>query len=117
MAVVKELNVTDNNFQDQKFAFLNECSKIFNGHAVPNSQLFEVNRIKDVIKFYNVRVDVRTPYEQLDTSIANLHIIPEARRFNPETDGVSAFPKSSTLVSGLKHRKKYKSYIAKTSWP
>lgn len=31
--------------------------------------------------------------------------------------GVSAFPKSSTIVTGLKARKKYEGYTAKHSWP
>lgn len=78
--------------------------------------------LDDVIEFYSKPVDVRTPYESLIqdpavNEIKNLHIVPEARRFDPQQDGVSAFPKSSTLVTGLKYRKKYKGHIAKTSWP
>jgi large subunit ribosomal protein L50 len=38
-----------------------------------------------------------------------------------ETDtlfgGVSAFPKSSTIIQGLRAKKKYKGYEAKKSWP
>ncbi|XP_070505976.1 large ribosomal subunit protein mL50 [Chironomus tepperi] len=113
--VVKELNVT--NFQEKKFNLLNECSKVFNGHFVPNSRIYEMKSIKDVTEFYQTPVNCRTPYEELDQSIPNLHIISEAKRYDPETDGVSAFPKSSTLVTSLKHRKKYKGHIAKSSWP
>lgn len=71
----------------------------------------------NVIEFYTTPVHTQTPYETLDQTVPNLHIIPGYRRFNPEVDGVSAFPKSSTLVTGLKYRKKYKGHIAKTSWP
>lgn len=113
--VVKELNVT--NFQERKFDLLNECSKIFGGHFVPNSRIYEMKSIKDVTEFYLTPVDCRTPYEELDQSIPNLHIIQEAKRYDPETDGISAFPKSSTLVTSLKHRKKYKGHVEKSSWP
>lgn len=75
--------------------------------------------LDDVIEFYTAPIVKLTPYETLvkDNSVPNLHIIPEYRRYNPDEDGVSAFPKSSTLVTGLKYRKKYKGHIAKTSWP
>lgn len=71
---------------------------------------------EDVIEFYTTPVDSRTPYETLDKTVPNLHILTEYKRYSPE-DGVSAFPKSSTLVTGLKYRNKYKGHIAKTSWP
>jgi large subunit ribosomal protein L50 len=67
--------------------------------------------------FYLTPVNRQTPYEKLEHDVPNLHIIQDYRRFNPEEDGVSAFPKSSCLVTGLKYRKKYKGHIAKTSWP
>lgn len=51
----------------------------------------------------------------------NLHIQTEPVRFNPETDtmfnGQTAFPCSSTIVTGLKAKKKYKGHEAKRSWP
>lgn len=71
----------------------------------------------DVIRFYTTPVNSQTPYETLDKTVPNLHIIADAKRYNPDEDGVSAFPKSSTLVTGLKYRKKYKGHTAKTSWP
>ena len=74
--------------------------------------------LDDVVDFYHTAIDVKTPYENLvQETVPNLHVIQDYRRFNPEEDGVSAFPKSSTLVTGLKYRKKYKGHIAKTSWP
>lgn len=75
--------------------------------------------LDDVYDFYMTPVDVQTPYQALvkENNLPNLHIIPEYRRYSPEEDGVSAFPRSSTLVTGLKYRNKYKGHIAKTSWP
>lgn len=73
----------------------------------------------DVIEFYSTPINQQTPFDTLvkENNVPNLHIIPEYRRYNPDEDGVSAFPKSSTLVTGLKYRKKYKGHTAKTSWP
>lgn len=51
----------------------------------------------------------------------NLQILNNYRRFHPEEDtmfnGITAFPKYSTLVSGLKYRKKYCGHSVKRSWP
>lgn len=105
------------NFEENKFDFLDKCSKIFDGHAVPNSRIYEMRCVKDVIGFYATPVNVQTPYEELDQSVPNLHIITEARRYDPETDGISAFPKSSTLVTGLRSRRKYRGHVEKSSWP
>lgn len=116
-AIAKDLGVSD--LKAKKFDFLDKCAITFNGHQIPNSRIYEMKTIQDVIEFYCTRVDIRTPYEELANSelVPNLHIIPHAHRYNPETDGVSAFPKSSTLVTGIKTRKVYKGHIAKTSWP
>lgn len=106
------------NFTAQKFELLSKCTAAFDNHYVPNSQLHAIKDLKDVIEFYEMKVDTRTPYEALDTSaVPNLHVLPHAKRYDPDENGVSAFPKSSTLVSGLKSRKKYKGHTAKTSWP
>lgn len=105
------------NFKEQKFELLAKCSAAFDNHYVPNSQLYEIKSLDDVLIFYETRVDTRTPYETLDTSVPNLHIIKEPRRYNPEEDGITAFPKSATLVTGLKSRKKYEGYTPKMSYP
>lgn len=135
-AIVKELKGVKD-FQAQKFEFLTRCSNAFSKHSVPNSLLFEIKSLgksphfsrvtqsfifvflDDVYDFYMTPVDVQTPYQALvkENNLPNLHIIPEYRRYSPEEDGVSAFPRSSTLVTGLKYRNKYKGHIAKTSWP
>ena len=75
-----------------------------------------------LLSFYKEPVDVRVPLDRLDDVELppNLHVQKEYHRFHPETDtmfnGVSAFPKSSTLVTGLKTKKKYAGYKAAPVW-
>nr|CAD7414663.1 unnamed protein product [Timema poppensis] len=77
----------------------------------------------DVIEYYQTPVSVKTPLDALKNIELppNLHIQHEYHRFHPETDtmfgGISVFTKSSTIVTGLKYKKKYKGHVAKTSWP
>jgi large subunit ribosomal protein L50 len=76
----------------------------------------------DVLEFYSTPVDTTLPMDRIAQNVPqNLHLIHEPKRFHPEDDemfgGNTAFPKSSTLVTGLKYRKKYKGHQAKTSWP
>uniref|UniRef100_A0A1B0DDT5 Large ribosomal subunit protein mL50 n=1 Tax=Phlebotomus papatasi TaxID=29031 RepID=A0A1B0DDT5_PHLPP len=107
---------------NDKFSFLEECRKKFN-YSVPNSLLHELSTVQDVIEFYESPVNTTLPMDTIKTEDLpeNLHIQSEYVRFHPEEDtmfgGVSAFPKSSTLVTGVKYRKKYRGHIAKTSWP
>lgn len=69
--------------------------------------------------FYTTPIDTTVPYDTLknmDDLPPNLHIQTDYHRFHPDTDtmfnGVSAFPKSSVLVTGLKYREKYKGFYA-----
>ncbi|XP_055377099.1 39S ribosomal protein L50, mitochondrial [Condylostylus longicornis] len=107
---------------DNKFKLLSACFEEFK-HSVPNSALHEIETIDDIIKFYETPVDTTVPYDALQKMDLpeNLHIQSDYLRFNPETDnmfnGQTAFPKSSTLVTGLKYRNKYPGYAAKRSWP
>ncbi len=79
--------------------------------------------LDDIVQFYNTEVNTTLPLDALQSMDlpSNLHIQTEYLRFHPETDtmfgGQTAFPKSSTIVTGLKARKKYKGHVAKTSWP
>jgi len=72
--------------------------------------------------FYLTPVDARVPLDKFkDVELpANLHIQYEYHRFHPDTDtkfgGISAFPKRSTIVTGMKYKKKYPGYTAKPSW-
>ncbi|KAG5672478.1 hypothetical protein PVAND_002605 [Polypedilum vanderplanki] len=113
--IAKELNVID--LQEKKFEFLNQCAITFNDHSVPNSRIHEMKTVADVIEYYQTPVTCRTPYEDLDRSVPNLHILDNAKRWSPEDGIPTAYPQSSTLVTGLKYRKKYPGHIAKTSWP
>ncbi len=76
----------------------------------------------DVLNFYTTPVDMTAPYDKLKTMELppNLHVLHDYYRFHPDTDtmfnGVSAFPKSSTIVSGLKTKKKYKGFDAGNPW-
>ena len=73
-------------------------------------------------EFYKTAVDIRVPLDKLkDVELPkNLSVQYEYHRFHPETDtlfgGLSAFPRQSTLVTGLKYKKKYAGYTAKPKW-
>jgi large subunit ribosomal protein L50 len=123
-SIAEGLNIKNNTklSQQQKFQFLSACFTAFK-HSVPNSQLHEVSSLNDVIAFYQTPVDVTLPLDPVNTVDLpeNLHIQHEPLRFHPQTDtmfgGKTAFPKSSTIVTGLKYKDKYKGHIAKKSWP
>lgn len=72
----------------------------------------------DVIAFYETPINAFLPLDELTTRKLppNLHIEHNYTRFNPETDkmfgGHTAFPQSSTIVTGIKYRKKYPGYDA-----
>uniref|UniRef100_A0A182KA93 Uncharacterized protein n=1 Tax=Anopheles christyi TaxID=43041 RepID=A0A182KA93_9DIPT len=97
---------------EKKFAFLSACGNTF-GHWVPNSMLHEVQTVDDATVFYQTPIDTRLPLDAIRSVELpeNLHIQQDYVRFHPETDtmfgGKSAFPKSSTVVTGLKYKKKY----------
>lgn len=80
--------------------------------------------IKDeIIAFYQTPISTTLPLDAMKTMElpTNLHIQHEYVRFHPETDtrfdGKTAFPRSSTIVTGLKARKKYEGHVQKRSWP
>lgn len=88
---------------------------------MPNSLLHEIRTVQDVIEFYSTPVDTTLPMDRIQ-NIAdlpeNLHIQQEYVRYSPEDRffETTAFPKSSTLVSGIQTRRKYKGHEAKRSW-
>lgn len=63
--------------------------------------------------FYETPINTFLPLDELTTRELppNLHIEHNYTRFNPSTDsmfgGKTAFPGSSTIVTGIKYRKKY----------
>ncbi|CAB3221332.1 unnamed protein product [Arctia plantaginis] len=107
---------------EKKYAVLKACFEE-TGYDVPNSRLHSIESVDDLQDFYSTPVDKATPFEALKRMDLpkNLHVQPDVVRFHPEKDtkfgGLSAFPKSSTIVSGLKTKKKYEGYEAKRSWP
>uniref|UniRef100_A0A023G4G5 Large ribosomal subunit protein mL50 n=1 Tax=Amblyomma triste TaxID=251400 RepID=A0A023G4G5_AMBTT len=107
-----------------KFRLLTRCIKEF-GHDIPSSQLMNVKCADDVVEFFSTPIEGLSPYETLvkqkDQLPKNLHVVPNYVRFHPETDtffgGVNAYPGTSTIVTGLKAKKKYKGYVASPTWP
>ncbi|XP_014240241.1 39S ribosomal protein L50, mitochondrial [Cimex lectularius] len=105
-----------------KFELFNECFKRFN-HSVPNSILHTIKRYDDLLAFYGTPVSEVLPLDKLKSIDLppNLHIQYEPLRFHPDDDtmfkGQTAFPKSNTLVTGIRTRKKYKGCKVVDSWP
>ncbi|XP_012233197.1 large ribosomal subunit protein mL50 [Linepithema humile] len=104
-----------------RFKLFVACEEEFK-HSIPNSLLHTVETIEDLKRFYTTSVDTATPYEalrKLDLP-KNLHIQQDYHRFHPDTDtmfdGKTAFPKSSTLVTGLKYKKKYPGHMQDNPW-
>lgn len=107
---------------DKKYKFLSACANKI-GHGVPNSLLHTIIQLDDAKKFYQTPVNTTLPLDTMQKLELpkNLHIEHEYTRFHPETDtmfnGISAFPQSSNLVTGLKTRKKYTGFTTKKPWP
>ncbi|KAF2895187.1 hypothetical protein ILUMI_10987 [Ignelater luminosus] len=107
---------------NKRFAVFNACYKEFQ-HCIPNSLLHTIETVDDVVKFYSTPVSTITPYENLKNIKlpANVHVQYDYHRFHPDTDskfgGITAFPRSSTIVSGLKYKGKYKGHEQRETWP
>lgn len=106
---------------DKKFQLLVALSNEFS-YKVPNSILHTMKKLGNVFDFYMTPVDTRVPYDKLQEMDLppNLHVIPNYHRFHPDEDtkfgGITAFPKSSTIISGLLTKKKYKGFNAGNPW-
>lgn len=104
-----------------RFNLFVACEQQLN-HSVPNSLLCDIETIGDLKKFYETPVDTKTPLEALERLDLpkNLHVRQEYIRFHPDTDtmfgGKTAFPKSSTIVTGLKYKKKYPGHKQADPW-
>ncbi|XP_054016171.1 uncharacterized protein LOC128896744 [Hylaeus anthracinus] len=96
----------------QRFNLFLACEQEFQ-HSIPNSVLFSIETIGNLKKYYQTPVGNCNPLDAMQTMELpkNLHINYEYHRFHPDTDtmfgGKTAFPKSSTIVTGLKYKKKY----------
>ncbi|XP_034188971.2 mitochondrial ribosomal protein L50 [Osmia lignaria lignaria] len=105
-------NETKINDPLQRFNLFLACEREFD-HLLNNSNLCFIETIADLKEYYQTPVGNATPWEvmrKMDLP-PNLHINYDYVRFHPDTDtifnGKTAFPKSSTLVTGLKYKKKY----------
>ncbi|XP_020287255.1 39S ribosomal protein L50, mitochondrial [Pseudomyrmex gracilis] len=104
-----------------RFKLFVACENEFK-HSIPNSLLHTIENIGDLKQFYSTSVDTTTPYDALRRMDLpkNLHIQYEYHRFHPDTDtmfnGKTAFPKSSTIVTGLKYKKKYPGHVQDDVW-
>ena len=71
--------------------------------------------VQDAVQFFQTEVRDTTPVEDMSRLDLpkNLHIQLEYDRFDPETDtlfgGRTAFPGHDTMVTSIKHQRKYKS--------
>lgn len=124
---------------NERYQVFNACYEEFQ-HGIPNSLLFSIETVEDVKKFYATPVSTITPYDNLKNIELppNLHVQYDYHRFHPgegvahiilivtnlfvsDTDtkfkGVTAFPKSSTIVTGLKYKDKYKGHEQRETWP
>ncbi|KYN00108.1 39S ribosomal protein L50, mitochondrial [Cyphomyrmex costatus] len=104
-----------------RFKLFVACEEEFK-HSIPNSLLYTIESIGDLKQFYSTPVESTTPYEALRKIDLpkNLHIQQDYHRFHPDTDtmfnGKTAFPKSSTIVTGLKYKKKYHGHTQENPW-
>lgn len=75
--------------------------------------------LDDVVEFYLTPINTYLPIDELLTRELppNLHIEQKYKRFQPETDtmfnGKTAFPGSSTIVTGITTRKRYPGFKSK----
>ncbi|XP_011872871.1 PREDICTED: 39S ribosomal protein L50, mitochondrial [Vollenhovia emeryi] len=105
----------------RRFELFVACEGEFK-HSIPNSLLCTIESIGDLKRFYSTPVDSLTPYEALRKVDLpkNLHIQQDYHRFHPDTDtmfnGKTAFPQSSTLVTGIKYKKKYPGHKQENPW-
>jgi len=113
-----------------KALVLNALSSAMGGHDVPNSLVHTMTSLDKVLTFYSTPVDARTSYERMEAAAnkghlpPNLHVQLDPHRFDPEkalANGndktiatVTAFPRSSTILSTPEAIKRYgKGYKAK----
>jgi large subunit ribosomal protein L50 len=118
---IKAIKLEDNKL---KYDILAKACDEFQ-HAVPNSLLHVFPTIGAVSGYYATPVRTSTPFDDLVNNSAdlppNLFVQKDPIRFTDETShyfgGRTAFPKSSTIITGLRAKEKYEAYKAKKQWP
>ncbi|KAG0718246.1 39S ribosomal protein L50, mitochondrial [Chionoecetes opilio] len=105
-----------------KWKVLVKCSQVLS-HTLPNSLMHRISNVEELVTFYLTPVNTSVPLDMMkDMDLPkNLHVTYNYNRFHPETDtkfgGVSVFTKDSTLVVGVKNKKRYPGYKSQTGWP
>ncbi|XP_076173208.1 mitochondrial ribosomal protein L50 [Ptiloglossa arizonensis] len=109
-------NETKLNDPLQRFNLFIACEEVLQ-HSIPNSTLCYIETIGDLKEFYQTPVSNSTPLDMMKNLDLpkNLHIQYAYNRFHPDTDtmfnGKTAFPKSSTKVTGLRYKDKYRGHM------
>ena len=109
-----------------KTQLLASLAEAFGGHRLPNSLLHTMTSLDKVLTFYSTGVDMLSPYDRLELGVrsgslpANLTVQLEPLRFDPSTatseiGRVTAFPRSSTILSTPEAKKKWDPVKAKHS--
>lgn len=100
-----------------------KCIEEFD-HELPNSDLYLVKNVNNVLTFYSTPVKGINSLDSLTHNPKipkNLHVVTDTVKFNPDTDtffeGYDAFPKRAIIEDGIKSRKKYDNFKAKVHWP
>jgi len=110
---------SENGGNDLKFRIFSAAEQAF-GKRIPASSLHEMKTVGDLVEFYRIPVKNVTTYIDMARSKSrlpkNLHISEEPKRFHPLTDGQTAFPGLSTVVTDLRERQFYKGFRAKKEW-
>lgn len=102
------------------------CAQRFS-HEVPNSDLYLMKKVKDVVEFYCTPVEGTAPYERLvkiqkkDQLPANLHLLPDAVRYDPDSNflkGLDAFPGTKEMpLRTLREKKVLPRLKTQIRWP
>jgi len=108
---------------DTKVRVLNALSRALGGHDVPNSMVHTIDSLDKALTFYSTPVNPETSYERMAAAQArgelppNLHVQLNPLRFDPEVaaaegrtrllDTVTAWPRSSAILSTPEARKRY----------
>eukprot|EP00096_Caligus_rogercresseyi_P012049 TRINITY_DN493_c0_g2_i1.p1 TRINITY_DN493_c0_g2~~TRINITY_DN493_c0_g2_i1.p1 ORF type:complete len:249 (+),score=63.94 TRINITY_DN493_c0_g2_i1:11-757(+) len=93
------------------------------GHRVPNSLLHFMSNGEELLEFYRTPIDMNNFYDRLSTPSSdlpkNLHALKDYIRFDPKEShplhAVSAYPRSSTIITTPETKRKYKGHVPKHS--
>ena len=127
LALPNSSNLTQVKLEGASKVQLLAClAESFGGHRVPNSLLHTMTSLDKVLTFYCTKVDMLSPYDRLEQGVRsgdlppNLTVQLEPLRFDPESSPskqdvgrITAFPRSSTILSTPEAQKKWKPVSAK----